>query len=35
MKEDLKEIYNNVKILGLPYKESKNTFIVIFLKVLF
>jgi hypothetical protein len=26
MKEVLKEIYNNVKILGLPYKESKNTF---------
>jgi hypothetical protein len=26
MKEALKEIYNNVKILGLPYKESKNTF---------
>ena len=32
MKEALKEIYNNVKILGLPYKESKNSFICHFLE---
>ena len=32
MKEALKEIYDNVKILGLPYKESKNTFICHFLE---
>ena len=32
MKEVLKEIYSNVRILGLPYKESKNTFICHFLE---